>query len=67
VPQNRDLQIIFTGRKEFLGVKLHKVEFTKHMNEFVSDGWELVTTFETNKPNGETRDVVAIFKRDSKL
>jgi hypothetical protein len=33
------------------------------MNELGSQGWELVTGFDTNKSYGETRDVVVIFKR----
>ena len=52
--------------KGFMGGKLDEVEFTKYMNELGSDGWELVTAFDTNKSYGETRDVVAIFKRESK-
>jgi hypothetical protein len=33
------------------------------MNQLGSDGWELVTGFDTNRELGETRDVVVIFKR----
>jgi hypothetical protein len=33
------------------------------MNEYGSDGWELVAGFDTNKAAGQTRDIVIIFKR----
>ena len=33
------------------------------MNRLGSEGWELVSAFDTNRGGGETRDVIAVFKR----
>ena len=47
----------------FLGGKFDAEQLDLYMNELGAQGWELVTGFDTNKSYGETRDVVAIFKR----
>ena len=47
----------------FLGGKFDAEQLDRYMNELGSQGWELVTGFDTNKSYGETRDVVVIFKR----
>ncbi|MBN1818699.1 MAG: DUF4177 domain-containing protein [Sedimentisphaerales bacterium] len=47
----------------FLGAKLDADAFEAYMNNLGRDGWELVTAFDTNQAYGETRDVVAVFKR----
>lgn len=33
------------------------------MNRLGSDGWELVSAFDTSRGGGGTRDVIAVFKR----
>jgi hypothetical protein len=33
------------------------------MNRLGSQGWELVSAFDTNRGGGGTRDVIAVFKR----
>ena len=33
------------------------------MNQMGAEGWELVTAFDTNVGSGQTKDIVAIFKR----
>jgi hypothetical protein len=47
----------------FLGGKFDEKQLDAYMNQLGSQGWELVTGFDTNKSYGETRDVVVIFKR----
>lgn len=47
----------------FLGGKFDENQLDAYMNQLGSQGWELVTGFDTNKSYGETRDVVVIFRR----
>jgi len=47
----------------FSGGKLDEVELEGKMNQLGRQGWELTTAFDTNQAYGQTRDVVAIFKR----
>ena len=48
----------------FLGGKIDEGALDAYMNNLGHHGWELVTAFDTNKTQGETRDVVVIFKRE---
>ena len=45
------------------GGKLDLELLNSRLNELGRQGWELVSTFDTNKEYGKTRDVVAILKR----
>ncbi len=45
-------------------IDLDKYEAT--LNELGKDGWELVSSFDTNKNYGETKNVISIFKRESR-
>ena len=47
----------------FLGGKLDRPKFEALLNELGRDGWELVNAFDTNQGHGQTRDVIAVFKR----
>ncbi|WP_219836092.1 DUF4177 domain-containing protein [Paenibacillus sp. R14(2021)] len=47
----------------FLGGKLDPEEFEGLLNEYGTEGWELVSCFDTSKSQGQSRDVIAIFKR----
>ena len=38
-------------------------KFDHELNRLGWDGWELVSTFDTNQPKGGTRYVVAVLKR----
>ena len=49
----------------FLGGKIDETKLDDMMNDLGSQGWELAAAFDTNKSEGETRDVVVIFKRQS--
>jgi len=43
--------------------RLDEAKLEALMNQLGSQGWELVSAFDTNRGGGATRDVVAIFKR----
>ena len=47
----------------FLGGVLDMQAFDRMLNDLGDDGWELVSSFDTNQSGGVTRDVIAIFKR----
>lgn len=47
----------------FLGGKLDPDEFEAELNMYGSDGWELISCFDTNIEQGSSRDVIAVFKR----
>ncbi|MPN42032.1 hypothetical protein SDC9_189588 [bioreactor metagenome] len=47
----------------FLGGKIDGNLFNDHLNKLGEEGWELISTFDTNFAHGGTRDVVAVFKR----
>ncbi|HUV84961.1 MAG TPA: DUF4177 domain-containing protein [Methanosarcinales archaeon] len=49
--------------KGFTGGILELQEFDNELNKMGSEGWELVSCFDTNQSYGETREVVAVFKR----
>jgi hypothetical protein len=45
------------------GGNFDESELDNMMNEYGSEGWELVAGFDTSTGTGETSDVVIIFKR----
>jgi hypothetical protein len=45
------------------GGKLDGDVFQGKLNEYGAQGWELVSVFDTNRSEGSTRYVVAVFKR----
>lgn len=47
----------------WLGGNLDFTAFEALLNDLGRQGWELVSTFDTNTSGGVTRDVVAVFKR----
>ena len=46
-----------------VGVKLDAEAFNDHLNRLGEEGWELVSVFDTNRADGDTKEVVAVFKR----
>lgn len=58
-----EYKTIKLAARGFMGGKFDENQLDSYMNELGSQGWELVTGFDTNKNYGETRDVVVIFKR----
>jgi hypothetical protein len=47
----------------FMGGKVDEEAFTRALNELGRERWELVTVFDTAMGSGQTRDVIAVFKR----
>lgn len=47
----------------FLGGKVDEKEFEDLLNSYGYEGWELVSCFDTSVSQGQSRDVIAIFKR----
>ncbi len=47
----------------FLGGKIDGQKFTERLNQLGSERWELVSVFNTNMLEGQTRDVIAVLKR----
>lgn len=47
----------------FVGGVLDQSKFEAALNELGRDGWELVSTFDTNMLHGQTREIVAVLKR----
>ncbi len=47
----------------FTGGKFDGQEWDQKLNDLGQQGWELVTVFGTHRCHGQTRDVVAMFKR----
>jgi hypothetical protein len=47
----------------FLGGKVNPEHLEEALNHAGRDGWELVSVFDTSQGSGQTRDVIAVFKR----
>ena len=47
----------------FLGGKVDTAEFQAMLNEYGSQGWELVSCFDTGMMQGQSRDVIVVMKR----
>ncbi len=56
----RTLKIDTSG---IMGGKIDEVSLDQQMNSLGMDGWELVAAFDTNRAEGASRHVLAIFKR----
>jgi hypothetical protein len=54
---------LMMGATGFVGVTFDGDALTARLNELGSEGWELVTVFDTNLPQGRTKDIVAMLKR----
>jgi hypothetical protein len=46
-----------------LGGKIDAQKLTDRLNELGTEGWELVSAFDTSMLEGRTRDVIAVLKR----
>lgn len=47
----------------FRGGILETDEFDELLNRMGQEGWELVSTFGTNRSDGVSREAIAVFKR----
>jgi hypothetical protein len=50
----------------FLGGKFDNTAFVMKLNELGDEGWELVAATTTNQGYGQSRELVAVFKRERK-
>ncbi len=55
--------VVFEVSGWFIGGKLDGQRFNDRLNQLGEEGWELVSVFDTNFPQGGTRDVVTVMKR----
>ncbi|HYE09430.1 MAG TPA: DUF4177 domain-containing protein [Patescibacteria group bacterium] len=58
-----EYKTIKVNTKGFAGGILEIQEFDNELNKMGSEGWELVSCFDTNQSHGSSREVVAVFKR----
>jgi hypothetical protein len=56
----KTIRLAATG---WVGGNLDFTAFEALLNDLGQQGWELVSTFDTNTSTGSTKDVVAVFKR----
>ncbi|MFI2859054.1 DUF4177 domain-containing protein [Paenibacillus sp. JSM ZJ436] len=49
--------------KGFLGGKVDEEDLSELFNGLGYEGWELVSCFDTSISQGQSRDIIAIFKR----
>jgi hypothetical protein len=56
----------FSARGGFLGGKFHEPALTAKLNELGDQRWELVTAFATHQGYGQSREIVAILKREKR-
>lgn len=49
--------------KGFFGGVLNTEQFDNVTNKLGSEGWELISCFDTNSSQGGSRYVIAVFKR----
>jgi len=54
------------ARSGFLGGKFNEAMLETKLNELADQRWELVTAFATHMGYGQTRDIVALFKREKR-
>ena len=47
----------------FIGGKLDQDEFDNRLNQLGRDGWEVVSVFDTNMMDGQSREIIAVLKR----
>jgi hypothetical protein len=61
--QTWEYKTIKVQTKGILGGILDVNEFEGLLNQFGAQGWELVSTFDTNQVEGVSREAIAVFKR----
>lgn len=51
------------GAKGIMGAKFDAGEIETEINEMGRQNWELVSTFDTNRYQGQTQDILFVFKK----
>jgi len=64
--QKWEYKTIKVETKGFKGGVLDTSAFDGALNQLGSDDWELVAAFGTNEGFGQSREVIAVFKRSRK-
>jgi hypothetical protein len=59
------MTVMFMAKGFWLGGKLDGNAFNEELNKLGEQGWELVSVFDTNMAQGQTRDVIAVLKRQT--
>lgn len=49
----------------FLGGKVNEEELDELLNKHGYEGWELVSSFDTSQSQGQSRDIIMVFKRQA--
>lgn len=62
-----EYKTIVSDAKGFWGGKVDKEEMEQSLNELGAQGWELISTTNSNESYGSTRYVISIFKREKQL
>lgn len=62
--QKWEYRTVKMNAKGFLGGVLDTNEFDRLLNQLGQQGWNLVSTFDTNMVEGTSREFVAVFKRE---
>jgi hypothetical protein len=60
---NWEYTTVRLAARGLLGGKIDEDELGTTLNAFGSEGWELITTLDTNLHYGSTRHLVLVFKR----
>lgn len=61
--QTWEYKTIKLETKGILGGILDVNQFDSYLNQLGAEGWELVSTFDTNQVEGVSREAIAVFKR----
>lgn len=61
--QTWEYKTIKLETKGMLGGILDVKQFDSYLNQLGAEGWELVSTFDTNQVEGVSREAIAVFKR----
>lgn len=62
-----EYKTIKVNTKGFMGGILELHDFENEINNLGSQGWELVSCFDTSASQGVTREVIAVFKRKTSV
>ncbi|WP_106769377.1 DUF4177 domain-containing protein [Paenibacillus faecalis] len=49
----------------FLGGKVNQADMDELLNQYGYEGWELVSCFDTSQGQGQSRDIIMVFKRQA--
>ncbi|MCD8538572.1 MAG: DUF4177 domain-containing protein [Leadbetterella sp.] len=62
-----EYKIFKTKPEGFWGTKVESEKLETEINKLGSEGWELVSTMDTNAGYGATQEIILFFKRESRF